>query len=99
MPLHQTHCPCKRQTDDSNPESCLIEFKMPRFYRSPEEPQHWLVWSGELGWYRFPAKMNGWEERRPAGIVLRQKLQRVPLHLAFNTGLLEAMPVRTLRAA
>jgi hypothetical protein len=72
---------------------------MPRLYRNPNDPQHWLVWSDE-GWSRFPAKPNGWAERCPAGTVIRQRLQRVPLHLAFNTGLLESTPNRALvRAA
>lgn len=73
---------------------------MPRLYRNPNEPQHWLVWSADEGWSRFPAKPNGWADRCPAGIVIRQRLQRVPLHLAFNTGLLESASAPSLvRAA
>ena len=71
---------------------------MPRLYRNPNEPLHWLVWSDE-GWSRFPAKINGWLERCPAGIVLRNKLQRVPLQLAVNTGLLESLQTRSLDRA
>jgi hypothetical protein len=72
---------------------------MPRLYRSPDEPQHWLVWSEDLGWSCFPAKINGWDDRRPAGLVLRQRLQRVPLQMAFNTGLLESLSQRSLGRA
>jgi hypothetical protein len=73
--------------------------QMPHLYRSPSEPQHWLVWSDDLGWSRFPAKTNGWRDRRPAGIVFPQKLQRVPLQLAFNTGLLESISACSLSRA
>jgi len=61
----------------------------PRLYRNPVEPLHWLAWT-DLGWFRFPAKLNGWNERRRAGDISCQILQRVPLRLAFNTGLIEA---------
>lgn len=50
---------------------------------------HWLVWSEDLGWVRFPAEINGWERRRPATNVARDILQPVPLGMAFNTGLIE----------
>jgi hypothetical protein len=70
-----------------------------RLYRSPYEPQHWLAWSEDLGWSRFPARINGWEERRPAMVVVRQQLQRVPLWMAFNTGLLESAPSQDLERA
>jgi hypothetical protein len=40
----------------------------------------------DFGWFRFPAKLNGWAERCPATVVSRQVLQRVPLRMAFNTG-------------
>ena len=72
---------------------------MPRLYRSPNEPQHWLVWSEELGWARFPAKIDGWQERRPLNTVSREYLRAVPLHLAFNTGLLESLTLSRRRAA
>ena len=68
---------------------------LPRLYRSPVEPFHWLVWTVE-GWFRFPAKFEGWAERCAATEVSVQKLQRVPLRMAFNTGLIEAFEVQVL---
>ena len=62
----------------------------PRLYRSPAESLHWFVWAEDLGWLLFPAKPNGWAERSPAKNVSRQRLQEVPLRMAFNTGLIEA---------
>jgi hypothetical protein len=66
-----------------------------RLYRSPAESVHWFVWTEDLGWFLFPAKVNGWAERRPATNVSRQRLQRVPLRMAFNTGLIEAFEGHT----
>ena len=57
---------------------------LPRLYRSPIEPSYWLVWT-EDGWFRFPAKADGWADRCAAINVSRQILQRVPLRMAFNT--------------
>jgi len=62
---------------------------LPRLYRSPVEPFHWLAWTDEGG-FRFPAKLDGWAERCAATNVSRQRLQRVALRIAFNTGLIEA---------
>ena len=70
-----------------------------RLYRHPDEPQHWLAWTENLGWSRFPAKINGWADRRPVNVIVRQQLQRVPVRMAFNTGLLESLPARTMAAA
>jgi hypothetical protein len=71
----------------------------PRLYRSPAESAHWFVWTEDLGWFLFPAKLNGWAERCPAENLSRQRLQRVPLRMAFNTGLIEAFEGRTERGA
>ena len=68
-----------------------------RLYRSPIKPFHWLVWTAE-GWFRFPAKPDGWSERCAAINVSRHKLQRVPLRMAFNTGLIESFELSS-RAA
>jgi hypothetical protein len=66
---------------------------LPRLYRSPDEPFHWLVWTDD-GWFRFPAKPDGWAERRAATNVSCQVLQRVPLRMAFNTGLIESLALQ-----
>lgn len=70
---------------------------VPRLYRSPAESMHWFVWTEDLGWFLFPAKLNGWAERCPAQNVSRHRLQRVPLRMAFNTGLIEAFGGRVER--
>lgn len=62
----------------------------PRLYRSPDHPSHWFVYLGSEGWLMFPAKVNGWLERRTARGFGRERLSPVPLWLAFNTGLLES---------
>jgi hypothetical protein len=64
---------------------------VPKLYRNPSDFSHWLVWSDNSGWSRFPAKFNGWKERRPAPSTDRHQLRRVPLRHAFNTGLLESL--------
>ena len=66
---------------------------LPHLYRCPNEPFHWLVWTDE-GWFRFPAKLDGWAERCVATNVSRQKLQWVPLRMAFNTGLIESFELQ-----
>jgi len=47
---------------------------MPRLYRSPGESPHWLVWTEDLGWFRFP---------------ITPQASQVPLQMAFNNGLIE----------
>lgn len=64
---------------------------MAKLYRSPQEPQHWLVWMEGLGWMRFPARLDGWSDRCPMLSVPRYGLCEVPIRLAFNTGLLESL--------
>jgi len=71
----------------------------PRLYRSSTESLHWFVWIGDLGWFRFPAKLNGWAERCPAGSISHERLHRVPLRMAFNTGLIEAFEDHAQRSA
>jgi hypothetical protein len=70
----------------------------PRLYRSPIEPFHWLVRTDD-GWFRFPPKLDGWAERCAATNVSRQKVQRVPLRMAFNTGLTESLELQIPKRA
>jgi len=72
---------------------------MARLYRSTSDCQHWLTWIEGSGWLRFPARANGWDERCPATAVNRRQLQRVPLRLAFHTGLLEFLDRHALDRA
>jgi len=73
---------------------------MPRLYRSARDLQHWFVYEGSAGWVSFPARENGWADRRPMDMVRGLGLHEVPLWLSFNTGLLDtARPRRLSRAA
>ena len=60
-----------------------------KLYRSRVHPHHWVAYAVATGWVVFPAKVNGWEERRPAADPELLQLQEIPLWLSFNTGLLE----------
>lgn len=71
---------------------------LPCLYRSPVESLHWVVWTEE-GWFRFPAKVNGWAERCAATNISLEKLQRVPLRMAFNTGLIESFEIHAENCA
>ena len=62
---------------------------MIKLYRSSRDLEHWFVRVHGTGWARFPAKANGWAEHRIITESCPHHLDRVPLWLAFNTGLLE----------
>jgi hypothetical protein len=72
---------------------------MAKLYRSEKDPQHWTVWSPDLGWARFPAKAGGWREHRAIAPEVKKDLLAVPLWLAFNTGLIESLQRRGLDRA
>lgn len=72
---------------------------MIKLYRSARDLQHWFVHIPGTGWEQFPAKIDGWAERRLVTVLHYQDLNRVPLWLAFNTGLLEAIERRELDRA
>ena len=72
---------------------------MPRLYRSSRDLEHWYVFEEFAGWVRFPAKINGWAERRPVRGLSGLDLREVPLRLSFNTGLWEAERGGGLRRA
>lgn len=65
-----------------------------QLYRSSSHMHHWIVWSIRAGWLIFPAKVRGWEDRRPCAEVPPGQLHEVPLWMAFNTGLLEAIIIK-----
>ena len=58
-------------------------------YRSATHPLHWFAYTLASGWVVFPARQNGWEERRAARGLDPLHLRQVPLRMAFGTGLLE----------
>lgn len=62
---------------------------MPRLYRSVAHPHHWVVYTDNCGWQLFPARIGGWNERRPATGLHPAGLFETPLWLSFNTGLWE----------
>ena len=72
---------------------------MPRLYRSPRDLQHWFVFVEPMGWLSFPAKINGWSERRAVRTVYGLNLREVPLWLSFGTGLLESASTRKIHRA
>jgi hypothetical protein len=73
--------------------------KVEKLYRSNLDPQHWFVQIPGTGWVRFPAKIDGWADHRLVTVPSHRQLNRVPLWLAFRTGLLEAIENRRLDRA
>jgi len=65
-------------------------------YRSSRDLEHWFVRIPGTGWARFPARTDGWAEHRMVTMFSYVHLNRVPLWLAFNTGLLEDIEERGL---
>jgi hypothetical protein len=63
---------------------------MVKLYRNAAHPNSWVAYIKETGWVIFPARENGWEERRPARGLDPIRLREVPLDLAANTGILDA---------
>ena len=61
---------------------------MLRLFRDPQDTRYWFAYSIKTGWVKFPPAIDGWDQRRPADKP--QTPFELPLHLAFNTGLLEA---------
>ena len=72
---------------------------MPRLYRSAKDPGHWFVYMDGNGWTMFPAKVDGWRQRRPVEGLQSLELREVPLWLSFATGLLEEAANRPLTMA
>jgi len=66
-------------------------------YRASHLHSCWVAHSDRLGWVMFPARPNGWSERKAyAGETIT--LMRIPPRLGFNTGFPhpDATPVRAL---
>jgi hypothetical protein len=96
MPLPETGHPIRRA------ETCRMKESGPavvRLYRCARDLHHWYVHIAGSGWVRFPARANGWSDSSPVGVPDKQFLNRVPLWLAFNTGLLEAVKTHGLQRA
>ena len=63
-----------------------------KLYRSAVHPGSWVASVPGSGWVIFPARENGWEERRPARGLDPMHLRQVPLTHAAETGILEPDP-------
>lgn len=66
-------------------------------YRSSNLLSYWVAYSDRLGWVMFPAKADGWKERKQyRGETTR--LMQIPCRLGFNTGFPhpDATPVRSI---
>jgi hypothetical protein len=68
---------------------------MPKLYRSASYPSHWFVYTEDAGWLLFPAKLGGWDARRPATDLDPARLFETPLWMSFHTGLWEEVQART----
>ena len=59
---------------------------MVRLYRSALHPGQWVAHVIGSGWYVFPARENGWEDRRAARGLDPLHLREAPLRMAAETG-------------
>jgi len=57
-----------------------------KLYTSAIHSNHWIANVAGLGWFMFPARENGWEERRPARGLDPLYLREVPARLGENAG-------------
>jgi hypothetical protein len=80
-----------RKTDSQRETPCSSKGKAEMFklYRSATHLNSWIAYSNSTGWLTFPARENGWNDRRPVRGLDPMHLREVPVKLASNTGLLE----------
>ena len=66
-------------------------------YRSSNLLSYWVAHSESLGWVIFPAKANGWGDKKPYHGDTNA-LRLIPPRLGFNTGFPhpDATPVRAI---
>ena len=57
-----------------------------KLYKSTVHRDHWIASVPGLGWFMFPARENGWEERRPARGLDPLYLREVPARLGEDAG-------------
>jgi hypothetical protein len=62
-----------------------------KLYRSSLHPGQWIAHIAGMGWWAFPAKPEGWADRKPARGVDPVHLRQAPLQMALNTGMPEAI--------
>jgi len=61
-----------------------------KIYRSAVHRDKWVAYSEATGWVIFPAKPNGWDERKPARGLDPVYLREVPIRMALETGVVAA---------
>jgi hypothetical protein len=59
---------------------------MEKLYRSAVHRDHWIAYIPGSGWLIFPARPEGWEERKPARGLDPMHLREVPLRMAAESG-------------
>ena len=68
-----------------------------KLYRSAIHPGHWLAYGKETGWVIFPARDNGWNDRRPARgldpVHLRESSPQLAASTGFPQDVVAAAPV------
>jgi hypothetical protein len=57
-----------------------------KLYKSTVHSNHWIASIPGLGWFVFPARENGWEDRQPARGLDPLYLREVPAKLGENAG-------------
>jgi len=62
-----------------------------KLYRSKKYPNRWYACSASMGWVMFPTDPNGWAKRQPARGVDPIDVREVPLELAAEAGLPDAV--------
>ena len=70
-----------------------------KLYRSALHPRQWVACIPGTGWVAFPARENGWSERRPARGLDPLYLREVGMEQAANTGILDPEPELELAEA
>jgi hypothetical protein len=61
-----------------------------KLYKSSQHTGQWIAYARGIGWVIFPARANGWEERRNARGLDPMHLREVPLWHALDTGITAA---------
>lgn len=64
---------------------------MEKLYRSAQHHSHWIAYIPGSGWLIFPARENGWEDRKPARGLDPMHLREVPVRMAAETGFPQAI--------
>ena len=59
---------------------------MAKLYKSTVHLNHWIASVPGLGWYMFPARENGWEDRQPARGIDPLYLREAPARLGARAG-------------